>query len=285
MKKFSFKKMGLPIALVIVIVLSSVVAVWTTKQTDSNMLKESDGASTKESTTLADEEPVTGVYTEIVEVVETSEKDNGEIVTVKTTEVETKVKVVNATEKKENKTTVEATEKASEEKTVAQTTVKKEESTTKKPVETQVIRETTTKKASTVETTKKEVATTKAPTTTKASKDEYYPALTQADIEEIKQYTIDYIKACGQPVRATLDWDRAGFSSIFTIPTDLSIRGDMYKINGGVDPVEWAKGRMKDKVDCHIETYERTNGKGSIAGLYPLVKLEDGYWNFTIGYC
>ena len=172
---------------------------------------------------------------------------------------------------------VPETTKKQEDKPV--TTTKKQEvnttkpvTTTKKPVETQVIKETTTKAPE----------TTKKPTTTQA---EYYPALTQADIEEIKQYTINYIRSKGQIVEPYLNWNNAGFSSIFTVPTDLSIRGDKYKINGGVDPVEWAKGQMKDAVDYHIEDWERQNGEGTIGGLYPLVKLENGYWNFTLGYC
>ena len=45
------------------------------------------------------------------------------------------------------------------------------------------------------------------------------------------------------------------------------------------------KKRMKDEVDIHIEDWERQNGEGTIGGLYPLVKLENGYWNFTLGYC
>ena len=172
---------------------------------------------------------------------------------------------------------VPETTKKQEDKPV--TTTKKQEvnttkpvTTTKKPVETQVIKETTTKAPE----------TTKKPTTTKA---EYYPALTQADIEEIKQYTINYIRSKGQIVEPYLNWNNAGYSTVNTVPTDLSIGGVKYKINGGVDPVEWVKGRMRDAVDVHIEDYERVNGEGSIAGLYPLVKLENGYWNFALGYC
>ena len=172
---------------------------------------------------------------------------------------------------------VPETTKKQEDKPV--TTTKKQEvnttkpvTTTKKPVETQVIKEPTTKAPT----------TTKKPTTTQA---EYYPALTQADIEEIKQYTINYIQSKGQRVRSTLTWDNAGFSAIDTVPTDLSIRGDMFKRNGGVDPVEWVKGRMRERIDIHIEDWERQNGEGTIGGLYPLVKLENGYWNFTLGYC
>ena len=216
--------------------------------------------------------------------------------TVTTTETITESTAVvtteETTEKKDVKTTAEATtdkkivETKAEEievsttKYVAPITTTKEQefnttkpvTTTKRPVETQVIKEPSTKAPT----------TTKKPTTTQA---EYYPALTQADIEEIKQYTINYIQSKGQRVRSTLTWDNAGFSAIDTVPTDLSIRGDMFKRNGGVDPVEWVKGRMRERIDIHIEDWERQNGEGTIGGLYPLVKLENGYWNFTLGYC
>ena len=193
-----------------------------------------------------------------------TEKTSGETTTEKKTDNTNPV--TEGYTKPETRPVVVYTTKPSGDNTVPVPTTRKPVTTTKRPVETQVIKETTTKK----------------PTTTKS---EYYPALTQADIEEIKQYTINYIRSKGQIVEPYLNWDNAGFSSIFTIPTDLSNAGAFFKRNGGVDPVEWAKGQMKDSVDYHIEDWERQNGEGSIGGLYPLVKLENGYWNFTLGYC
>lgn len=291
MKKFNFKKVGIPIILIIAIVLSSIIAVWSMKKTDNVKPKDEttigsgasveDGSFHYDESTEATEEGVTEVS------VETTILENGEVETLLVN-----VPVTNAnkeTEKTSGETTTEKktgntnpitegytkpetrpvvvyTTKPSGDNTVPVPTTRKPVTTTKRPVETQVIKETTTKK----------------PTTTKS---EYYPALTQADIEEIKQYTINYIRSKGQIVEPYLNWNNAGFSAIDTVPTDLSIRGDMFKRNGGVDPVEWVKGRMKERVDIHIEDWERQNGEGSIGGLYPLVKLENGYWNFTLGYC
>lgn len=291
MKKFSFKKVGIPIILAVIILVSSVVTVWTMKKTDNVKPKDEttigsgasveDGSFHYEESTKATEEGVTEVS------VETTILDNGEVETrlvnvpVGATDKETeKTSGETTTEKKlgntspvtegytkpETRPVVIYTTKPSGDNTVPVPTTRKPVTTTKRPVETQVIRETT----------------TKAPTTTKA---EYYPSLTAADIEEIKQYTISYIQSRGQRVRSTLTWDNAGFSSIDTVPTDLSIRGDLFKRDGGVDPVEWVKGRMRERVDIHIEDWERQNGEGTIGGLYPLVKLENGYWNFTLGYC
>lgn len=285
MKKFSFKKMGLPIALVIVIVLSSVVAVWTTKQTDSNMLKESDGASTKESTTLAGEEPVTEVYTEIVEVVETSEKENGEIVTVKSTEIETKVKVVNATEKKEDKTTKEATEEKS--------TSAKVEKTTNVQVDAPVVETTkkvvpTTQASKPVVTTKpvattKPVETTKKPTTTKAPKDEYYPALTASDMEYLKQYAADYIKSKGYTHNPDLNWDNCGYSSTVGISSNLAVYGEEFKVsNGGITPLEWAKRDIKSRVDGNIKEFGEDSPWLEMNLL--IRETKSGGWTWTVGY-
>ncbi len=249
MKKFNFKKVGIPIILIIAIVLSSIIAVWSMKKTDN--------VKPKDETTVESGAPASATNKE-------TEKANDEI----TTTTEKKVDYT----KPETRPVVIYTTKPSGDNTVPVPTTRKPVTTTKKPVETQVIKETTTKAPE----------TTKKPTTTQA---EYYPSLTQADIEEIKQYTINYIRSKGQIVEPYLNWDNAGFSAIDTVPTDLSIRGDMFKRNGGVDPVEWVKGRMRERIDIHIEDWERQNGEGSIGGLYPLVKLENGYWNFTLGYC
>lgn len=281
MKKFSFKKVGIPIILAAIIVLSSVITIWTMKQTDTVKREDEstldygasvvDGSFHYEESTKATEEGVTEVS------VETTILENGEVEThlvnvpVGVADKETEKAGDSATShgytKPETRPVQIYTTKPNGGNNNSVATTKKQETTTKKAV-----------------TTTKPVETTKKPTTTKAPKDEYYPALTQADIEEIKQYTINYIKSKGQPVRSTLDWDNAGFSSIFTVPVDMS-KSNFFKRDGGVDPVEWAKGQMKDSVDYHIWDFESVNGPGSIAGLYPLVKLENGYWNFTLGYC
>lgn len=284
MKKINFKKFGLPIALVIVIVLSSVVAVWTMNQTDAKKLKDNSETSTTESTTLADgEEPVTEVYTEIVEVVETSEKENGEIVTVKSTEIETKVKVVNATEKKEDKTTKEATEEKS--------TSAKVEKTTNVQVDAPVVETTkkvvpTTQASKPVVTTKpvattKPVETTKKPTTTKANKDEYYPALTASDMEYLKQYAADYIKSKGYTHNPDLDWDNCGYSSRVGMNKNLAAYGEKYKRDGGISPIEWAKRDIKSRVDSCIDDF----GDTPWLEMNLLVE-EDAYggWIWAIGY-
>lgn len=297
MKKFNFKKVGIPIILIIAIVLSSVIAVWSMKKTDNVKPKDettvesgapADGSfHYDESTEATTEEGVTEVS------VETTILENGEVETrlvnvpvkapVSTTNKETEKandEITTTTEKKvdytnpvthgytkpETRPVVIYTTKPSGDNTVPVPTTRKPVTTTKKPVETQVIKETTTKK----------------PTTTQA---EYYPALTQADIEEIKQYTINYIRSKGQIVEPYLNWNNAGYSTYISVPTDLSVRGNMFKRNGGVDPVEWVKGQMRDAVNVHIEDYERVNGEGSIAGLYPLVRLDGGYWDFALGYC
>jgi len=289
MKNFNFKKVGLPIALAIVIAFSSVIAVWSMKKTDN--VKESadttvkttvaeDGSFRYEESTKPTEESVTEVS------VETTILENGEVET----------HLVNVVVGDKNK----ETEKSKDETTKTSTNVNKETTRTQSNSNDEPTRSQTTQSVNTQNvvtttkqetTTKKPVATTKAPTTTKkptttkAPKNEYYPALTKADVEEIKQYTINYIKSKGQPVEPSLDWDWAGYSTFNSVPYDLSIRGDMFKIDGGTDPVEWVKGRMRDTIDFHIKDWERENGKGTIGGLYPLVRTDGEYWDFTVGYC
>ena len=282
MKKINIKKMGLPIALVIVIVLSSVVAVWTMNQTDAKKLKENEGnTSTTESTTLADgEKPVTEVYTEIVEVVETSEKDNGEIVTVKSTEIETKVKVVNATEKKEEKTTKETT-------TEKQTEVEKKETeaTTKyvAPVETTKKQENTTKAVATTKA-PKPVATTKPaskPTTTKAPKDEYYPALTAADMKTLEAYCKQYVESKGYTYDNSLNWDNCGFSGTVGLSNNLSMYGSDFVVGKGESPLEWAKRDVRSAVNANIYDF----GDRDWLSMKFLYKgSESSGWSWTVGY-
>ncbi len=287
MKKFSFKKMGLPIALVIVIAFSSVVAVWSMSRTDTNKLKEKDeGGLPKESTTLADgEEPVTEVYTEVVEVVETSENADGEIVTVKSTEIETKVKVVNATEKKEEKTTEKATEGKSTSAKVEKTTNVQVDvpvaDTTKKVIHTtQASKPVATTKP--VETTKKPTTTKPAkPTTTKAPKDEYYPSLTAADMEELKAYAANYIKSRGYTHNPNLTWDTCGWSSSVGMSDNLKVYGDKYKINGGISPVEWAKQDIKSRIDGTIKEFGE---QSPWLEMTLLVERDSGGWDWAIGY-
>ena len=286
MKKINFKKFGLPIALVIVIVLSSVVAVWTMNQTDAKKLKENSEASITESTTLADgEEPVTEVYTEIVEVVETSEKDNGEIVTVKSTDIETKVKVVNATEKKEDKTTEKATEEkstsAKEEKTTNVQVDAPVADTTKKVVHTtQASKPVVTTKP--VETTKKPTTTKPAkPTTTKAPKDEYYPALTAADMKTLEAYCKQYVESKGYTYDSSLNWDNCGFSGTAGLSNNLSMYGNDFVVGKGESPLDWAKRDVRSAVNANIYDF----GDRDWLSMKFLYKgSESSGWSWTVGY-
>lgn len=158
------------------------------------------------------------------------------------------------------------------------TTTKKQEvnttkpvTTTKKPVETQVIKETTTKAPE----------TTKKPTTTKA---EYYPSLTASDMEELKRYTISYIESKGYRADPDITWNNAGYEVTVGMRDDLSCYGDKYKVNGGMNPLDYAKSSMKEKIDCFIEEWEKANGPDSIYGMYPLVRRTSNSWQWTIGY-
>ena len=215
--------------------------------------------------------------------------------TVTTTETITESTAVvtteETTEKKDVKTTAEATtdkkifETKAEEievsttKYVAPITTTKEQefnttkpvTTTKRPVETQVIKETTTKAPE----------TTKKPTTTQA---EYYPALTAADMEELKRYAISYIESRGYRADPDIRWDNAGYIVTTGIRDDVSCYGDRFKLNGGVSPLDFAKQSMKDKIDYFIEDWESANGPDSIYGMYPLVRRTSNSWQWTIGY-
>ena len=150
-------------------------------------------------------------------------------------------------------------------------TTRKPVTTTKKPVETQVIKETTTKAPE----------TTKKPTTTKA---EYYPALTQADMEELKRYAINYIESKGYRADPDITWSNAGYEVTTGTSDDLSQYGDKYKIDGGMKPLDFAKQSMKGKIDYFIEDWESANGPDSIYGMYPLVRRDSYGWEWTIGY-
>ena len=208
----------------------------------------------------------------------TTEITTGSTTVVTTEETTEKKETVTTTEATaEKKATEDKTEKESE-KTKAQTTEKvevattrKPVTTTKKPVETQVIRETTTKAPE----------TTKKPTTTKA---EYYPALTQADMEELKRYAINYIESKGYRADPDITWNNAGYYVTVGLRDDLSDYGDQFKVDGGTTPLEYAKQRMKGKIDWHIEDWERANGPDSIYGMYPLVRRSSTGWQWTIGY-
>ena len=297
MKKFSFKKVGIPIILIIAIVLSSVIAVWSMKRTDT--VKHEDeptigsGASVEdgsfhyeESTEAATEEGVTEVS------VETTILENGEVETrlvnvpVGSTNKETEKAsddVTSSSRLEYNKDTTHGYTKpvtrpvviyttksnADNDKPVA--TTRKPVTTTKKPVETQVIKETTTKAPT----------TTKKPTTTKA---EYYPSLTASDMEELKRYAISYIESRGYRADPDIKWDNAGYYVTCGVSDDLSSYGDKYKVNGGMSPLDFAKRDMKDAIDWHIEDWERANGPDSIYGMYPLVRRSSTGWQWTIGY-
>lgn len=292
MKKFNFKKVGIPIILIIAIVLSSVIAVWSMKRTDT--VKHEDeptigsGASVEdgsfhyeESTEATTEEGVTEVS------VETTILENGEVETrlvnvpVGSTNKETEKAsddVTSSSRLEYNKDTTHGytkpvtrpavilTTESKTENNKPVTTTKKQEPTTKRPVaETQVIKEPTTKK----------------PTTTKA---EYYPSLTAADMEELKRYAINYIESKGYRADPDITWSNAGYDVTVGINNDLSQYGDKFKVGVGVNPLDWAKQSMRGKIDYFIEDWERANGPDSIYGMYPLVRSDSRGWSWTIGY-
>lgn len=296
MKKFNFKKVGIPIILIIAIVLSSIIAVWSMKKTDNVKPKDettvesgapADGSfHYDESTEATTEEGVTevSVETTILEngEVETrlvnvpvkapvgntnkeTEKANDEITTTTEKKVDYTNPVTHGYTKPETRPVVVYTTKPSGDNTVPVPTTRKPVTTTKRPVETQVIKETTTKK----------------PTTTKA---EYYPSLTAADMEELKRYAISYIESRGYRADPDITWDNAGYEVTVGINNDLSQYGDKYKIDGGMKPLDFAKQSMKGKIDYFIEDWESANGPDSIYGMYPLVRSDAYGWSWTIGY-
>lgn len=290
MKKFNFKKVGIPIILIIAIVLSSIIAVWSMKKTDNVKSKDettvesgapADGSfHYDESTEATTEEGVTEVS------VETTILENGEVET-----LFVNVPVTNAnkeTEKTSGETTTEKktgntnpvtegytkpetrpavvyTTKPSGNNTVPVPTTRKPVTTTKKPVETQVIKEPTTKK----------------PTTTKA---EYYPSLTAADMEELKRYAISYIESRGYRADPDITWNNAGYEVTTGVRDDIESYGDRFKVGSGVSPLEFAKLSLKDTIDYFIEDWERANGPDSIYGMYPLIRRTSNSWQWTIGY-
>ena len=302
MKKFNFKKVGIPIILIIAILLSSIIAVWSMKKTDNVKPKDettvesgapADGSfHYDESTEATTEEGVTevSVETTILEngEVETrlvnvpvkapvsntnkeTEKANDEITTTTEKKVDYTNPVTHGYTKPETRPVVIYTTKPSGDNTVPVPTTRKPVTTTKKPVETQVIKETTTKAPE----------TTKKPTTTQA---EYYPSLTAADMEELKRYAISYIESRGYRADPDIRWDNAGYYVTCGVSDDLSSYGDKYKVNGGINPLDFAKRDMKDAIDWHIEDWERANGPDSIYGMYPLVRRSSTGWQWTIGY-
>lgn len=294
MKKFSFKKVGIPIILAVIILVSSVVTVWTMKKTDT--VKHEDEPTIGSGASVEDgsfhyEESTTEATTEegVTEVsVETTILENGEVETVlvsvsdKDTE-KASDDVTSSTRLEYNKGTTHGytkpvtrpvviyTTKPSGDNTVPVPTTRKPVTTTKKPVETQVIKETTTKAPE----------TTKKPTTTKA---EYYPSLTASDMEELKRYAISYIESKGYRADPDITWDNAGYYVTVGLRDDLSDYGDQFKVNGGISPLDYAKQRIKGKIDWHIEDWERANGPDSIYGMYPLVRRSSTGWQWTIGY-
>lgn len=302
MKKFNFKKVGIPIILIIAIVLSSIIAVWSMKKTDNVKPKDettfesgapADGSfHYDESTEATTEEGVTevSVETTILEngEVETrlvnvpvkapvgntnkeTEKANDEITTTTEKKVDYTNPVTHGYTKPETRPVVIYTTKPSGDNTVLVPTTRKPVTTTKKPVETQVIKETTTKAPE----------TTKKPTTTQA---EYYPSLTAADMEELKRYAISYIESKGYRADPDITWNNAGYYVVDGTRDDIESYGDRYKKNGGINPLQEAKNSIKGKIDWHIEDWERANGPDSIYGMYPLVRRTANSWQWTIGY-
>lgn len=297
MKKFNFKKVGIPIILIIAIVLSSVIAVWSMKRTDTVNHEDEptigSGASVEdgsfhyeESTKATTEEGVTEVS------VETTILENGEVETrlvnvpVGSTNKETEKAsddVTSSSRLEYNKDTTHGytkpvtrpvviyTTKSNADNDTPVATTRKPVTTTKKPVETQVIKETTTKAPE----------TTKKPTTTKA---EYYPSLTASDMEELKRYAINYIESKGYRADPDITWSNAGYYVVDGTRDDVESYGDRYKKGVGISPLQEAKNSIKGKIDWHIEDWERANGPDSIYGMYPLVRRDSSGWEWTIGY-
>ena len=242
MKKNDIKKAVLPIVLVIVL---SVVAIGLAKKEKLYTLKESES-----------------------KVVESSQ-----------------IEIVNATEKKEQKTT----EKVTEEKS---TSAKVENKTTNAPVDAPVV-ETTKNVVSTtqaskpvvttkpVETTKKPAATKPAkPTTTKAPKDEYYPALTAADMKTLEAYCKQYVESKGYTYDSSLNWDNAGYGCTVALNDNLSIYGNNFKMDGGISPLESLKSKIREGVDSNIEIFGDRDWL-SMAFLY---ERNGNSWRITVGY-
>ena len=202
-----------------------------------------------------------------------TEKANDEITTTTEKKVDYTNPVTHGYTKPETRPVVIYTTKPSGDNTVPVPTTRKPVTTTKKPVETQVIKETTTKAPE----------TTKKPTTTQA---EYYPALTAADMEELKRYAISYIESRGYRADPDITWSNAGYDVTVGISDDLTVYGNEFKINGGAGytPLEWAKQSMRGKIDYFIEDWEGANGPDSIYGMYPLVRRSSTGWQWTIGY-
>ena len=242
MKKNTFKKVIVPIVLVIVIATSSVITIWSAKKTDALAQKENEAKTTVPGTAEINPENTTVPETEVVN------KDNSPTTTKKSSTDNTTVKAAAGT-----------------------TTTKKATTTT-------------TKASKPVTTTKKAVTTTKKPKTTKKAADEYYPALTQADINEAKQYCINYIKQRGYKVEPQITWSNAGYSAVTGMSNNLSIYGNKYKVSGGIKPVEYLKARLIEGVDMEIESSEEINGPDSVQGLYPLFRQDSDGWSFTVGY-
>ena len=201
--------------------------------------------------------------------------------TTKATIKETASTVESTTEKEE--TTVELT---TEETVVSITdvvpsTTKIQEITTQKPVTTTSKPVTTTQKPTT---TSKPVTTAQNPTTTEV---EYYPALTQADMEELVRYGASYIESRGYWANPELRWDNAGYMVTTGLRDDLSCYGDEFKIVGGAGytPLEYAKSDLKGYIDYFIESCETDYGPGYIDCMYPLVRrTSSNSWQWTIGF-
>ena len=243
MKKNNTKKYILPILLTIAIILS-VVAVGVVKKDKTNNLKETEDT-----------------------VVESSQ-----------------IEIVNTTEKKEDKTTEKVTEEKSTSAKVEKTTNVQVDApvadTTKKVVHTtQASKPVVTTKP--VETTKKPAVTKPAkPTTTKAPKDEYYPALTAADMKTLEAYCKQYVESKGYTYDSSLNWDNAGYGCTTGLNDNLSIYGNKYKVNNGISPVERFKIAIREDVDYYIDVF----GDREWLSMVFLYERNGNSWRIAVGY-
>ena len=205
-----------------------------------------------------------------------------------TTEITTELTAVatteETTEKKEQKPTKKATEEKSTNAKVEKTTNVQVDApvveTTKKVVPTILASKpvVTTKP---VETTKKPATTKPAkPTTTKANKDEYYPALTAADMKTLEAYCKQYVESKGYTYDSSLNWDNCGYSSTVGLSGSMSSYGDKFKVGVGETPLEYAKRTVRGAVNANIYDF----GDREWLSMCFLYEKTTNGWEWTVGY-
>ncbi|MEE1504645.1 MAG: hypothetical protein UGF89_10445, partial [Acutalibacteraceae bacterium] len=133
-----------------------------------------------------------------------------------------------------------------------------------------------------VATTKKQESTTKPakPTTTKASKDEYYPALTAADMKTLEAYCKQYVESKGYTYDSSLNWDNCGYSSTVGINDNLVMYGDDFVVGKGESPLEYAKSTVRGYVNANLYDF----GDRDWLSMKFLYQRNANSWEFTVGY-